>query len=120
MKKKIRRCRKFGWMAVWLMQIGCMLAVSVLIALSYYLGDILHGILFWGGLSIAGCISAYLATVGGLLNYAAWIAPPVTGMLGHYIIWSYMPGMGPIFLCAFISLVGAAAGEVIKRDKRCK
>ena len=104
------------WLKVWLIQITGMLAVSVVIALSYYLSAVLHSILIWGGLSIAGCIAAYLATVKGLLNYAAWIMPPVMGFAGHYIIWDYLPGPGPIFLCALISLIGAAAGEVVKRQ----
>lgn len=117
MRTKKRRPMKAKWLLVWLVQIISMLAVSVLIALSYYVSSTLHGILFWGGLSIAGCISAYLATVKGLLNYAAWIMPPVMGFVGHYLVWDYLPGAGPIFLCAFISLVGAAAGEVIKRQE---
>lgn len=112
----MRKKRLPKWLIIWLIQIIGMLAVSVVIALSYYLSAVLHGILIWGGLSIAGMIAAYLATVKGLLNYAAWIMPPVAGMIGHYIIWDYLPSPGPILLCAFISLIGAAAGEVIKRQ----
>lgn len=116
MKAKKQRNIRAKWLIIWFIQIASMLALSALIALSYYLGPVLHGILFWGGLSLAGFVSACLATCKGLLNYAAWIMPPVTGFLGHYLVWEYPPKAGPIFLCAFISLVGAATGEVIKRQ----
>ena len=116
MKTRKQRMMRMKWPIVWLIQMVGMLAVSVLIALSYYLGSVLHGILFWGGLSIAGFAAACWATVSGLLNYAAWIMPPVMGFLGHYLVWDYMPNAGPVFLCAFVSLVGAATGEVIKRQ----
>ena len=116
MRTKKQRPVKAKWLIIWIVQIISMLAVSVLIALSYYVSTVLHGILFWGGLSIAGFVSACLATRKGLLNYAAWIMPPVMGFVGHYLVWDYLPGAGPIFLCAFISLVGAATGEVIKRQ----
>jgi hypothetical protein len=117
---KIKKQRKklCSWPVIWLIQMISMLAVSVVIALSYYLSSALHGVLFWGGLSIAGFVSAYLATVKGLLNYAAWIMPPVMGFIGHYLIWDYMPNAGAILLCAFVSLVGAATGEVIKRQDK--
>lgn len=116
MKVKKHRPMRAKWLVVWIIQIISMLGISILIALSYYLSSVLHGILIWGGLSIAGFVSACIATRRGLLNYAAWIMPPVAGALGHYLVWDYLPGAGPIFLCAFISLVGAATGEVIKRQ----
>ena len=118
MKRKKLRRRTGGWLLVWLIQITGMLAISAGIALSYYVSSVLHGWLFWGGLSIAGFIAACLATVNGLLNYAAWIMPPMMGLLGHYLVWDYLPGAGPIFLCAFVSLVGAATGEVIKGQRK--
>jgi len=116
MKKQRKLTLK--WPLIWLIQMAGMLAVSVMIALSYYVSSALHGLLFWGGLSVAGFIAACLATVKGLLNYAAWIMPPVMGALGHYLVWDYLPGAGPILLCAFVSLVGAATGEVLKEQKK--
>ena len=115
--KKHRRILP-GWLLVWLVQILVMLALSVVIALSYYASAVLHGLLFWGGLSMAGFAAACLATVKGLLNYAAWIMPPIMGFVGHYLVWDYLPGFGPILLCAFVSLVGAATGEVIKGQRK--
>lgn len=118
MKTKKQRWTQVKWPMIWLIQIAAMLAISVAIALSYYISSTLHSLLFWGGLSIAGFIAACLATVKGLLNYAAWIMPPLMGALGHYLVWDYLPGAGPILLCAFISLVGAATGEVIKGQRK--
>lgn len=117
MSVKQRKALRMKWPVIWLIQIISMLALGALIALGYYLGPVVHGILIWGVMSIAGAASACLATVRGLLNYAAWIAPPAMALLGHILVWGYLPGMGPIFLCAFISLVGAATGEVIKRQQ---
>ena len=120
MKEKKQPKLRCKWLVIWLVQFASTLALGVLIAQSYYLGAVLHGILFWGLMSVAGCISACMATRKGLLNYAAWIAPPMMGLLGHYLVWGYAPNAGPIFLCAFISLVGAAAGEVLKRQETYK
>ena len=116
MKNRKRRGPRVKWPVIWLVQMISMLALSVLIALSYYLSAVLHGVLIWGLLSIAGFVSACLATQRGLLNYAAWIMPPTMGFVGHYLVWDYLPGAGPILLCALISLVGAATGEVIRRQ----
>jgi len=117
-KKRKKLAIRLKWPVIWLIQIIVMLALSIVTALSYYLGPVVHGIMVWGVMSIAGFASACLATCGGLLNYAAWIAPPLTILLGHSMVWRYLPGAGPILLCAFISLVGAATGEVIKRQGR--
>ena len=107
---------RMKWLWIWLIQIAGMLALGLITALSYYLGSVIHAILFWGAMSIAGFVSACIATRKGLLNYAAWIAPPAMSLLGHILIWGYFPGAGAILLCAFISLVGAATGEVLKRQ----
>ena len=34
------------------------------------------------------------------------------------LIYTYSPSPGPVFFCGFVSLVGAAAGEVYKRQKQ--
>lgn len=120
MKKKEKTAFRGKWLVIWLIQAASMLTLSVGIALSYYLSATLHNLLLWIGLSAAGFTSACLATKKGLLNYAAWIMPPTAGFMGHYWVWSYMPGAGPVLLCAFVSLVGAATGEVIKQQNKRK
>ena len=113
--------KRFGWLIVWLIQFAAVFALGCILALSRWADDVLYGVCMWGLTPIIGLVSAYLATVKGLLNYAAWIAPPAAMALSHMIIWYYLPAAGPVLLCAFISLVGAAAGEVRKQsDKKNK
>ena len=109
-----KRISKVRWLWILLIQIISMLALGALVSLSIIPGKIFHGICLWGVMPVCGFISACLATKKGLLNYAAWIAPPVMEVLSNLLVWGYSPAVGPVFLCAFISLVGAATGEVLK------
>ena len=109
--------KKWKWPLAWLAQIALMLAAGVLIALTEWLGGTLHDWVAWIGMPLIGLFSACRTTRRGLLNYAAWLAPPAGMALGHLLVWSYMPDPGPVLLCALISLVGAAAGEVLNRQE---
>ena len=86
--------KRWKWPLVWLAQWASMFAAGLLIAASDLLGAAVYAAASWIGMPLLGAVSAYRATRRGLLNYAAWIAPPV---------------------CALISLVGAAAGEVMNQ-----
>ncbi len=110
--------KKIKWLLVWLAQIGMMLAAGAVVALLDMVHPILFGIASWAAMPILGLLSACWATRRGLLNYAAWIAPPVCMWLSHYLIWQYSPAPGPALLTAFVSLVGAAAGEVLNQQKK--
>lgn len=107
--------KQWKWPVVGLVQIGTMLLAGAALALTQLLGAA-SGIAFWGAMPLIGGVSAYRATRRGLLNYAAWLAPPVCMTASHWLIWSYPPDPGPALLCAFVSLVGAAAGEVKNRE----
>ena len=109
--------KRWKWPLVWLAQILTMAAAGALTALTHNVSLTLYGVLSGAGMPVLGLISAYRATRRGLLNYAAWIAPPVCMALSHWLLWSYPPGPGPVLLCALISLVGAAAGEVLNRQE---
>lgn len=112
---------KKKWLCAWLIQIVIMLIVCVLQALSYMLSVILYDILLWGMVPLAGLLTAYRAVKRGLLNYAAWIAPPVCLYFSHLIVWGFAPSAGAALLSAFVSLIGAAAGEVsVQRSQRSK
>lgn len=102
------------WIWIWLIQFGSLLGFAVLVSLTLVLGRAVHGVCMWGLMPLAGAISACLATVKGLNNYAAWIAPPLMLLAGYALVWNVPAQAGPVFLCAFISLVGAAAGQVLK------
>ena len=118
-KHKQKRSVPAKWLLILLIQLISMLALGALISLSVIPGKVFHGICQWGVMPICGFISACMATKKGLLNYAAWIAPPVMEVFGNLLVWGYSPSIGPVFLCAFISLVGAATGEVLKvQNKR--
>lgn len=106
------------WLWILLIQVGSMLLLSIILEQSYYFSIVLHGICTWGIYPIAAMFSACFATRRGLLNYAAWIVPPGMQFLGYFICWPYFIAPGPVFLCAFTALIGAATGEVLKRRDR--
>lgn len=112
--------KRWKWPVVWAVQWLVMLVVGALIAFSVLLGGWLSDVVAWVGMSAAGLISAYRATRRGLLNYAAWIAPPVCMGFAHWLIWWYPPHAGPVLLSALVSLVGAAAGEVKNQQENAK
>ena len=47
-------------------------------------------------------------------------APPVMLFVGYVLVWGYAPSAGPVFLCDFVSLVGAATGEVLNQRQKKK
>jgi len=104
------------WPLILLLQIIATLGLFCLLSLSLWLGSFVHGLVLWGITPIAGFISACIATRAGLLNYAAWPVPPLAQLAAELILWGYPSRVGPVFLCAFVSLVGAATGEVLKRQ----
>ena len=122
MQKKTpqRKRNRLRWLWVWLIQIAASLLVALPISLSLWLGGAVHAICMWVLSPILGFLSGLIATRRGLLNYAAWIAPPVMLFVGYVIAWGYPPQPGPVFLCGLISLVGAATGEVLNQRQKKK
>ena len=114
------RRNRLRWLWVWLIQIVASLLMSLPLSMSLWLGGAVHAACMWGLSPILGFISALVATRKGLLNHAAWIAPPVMLFVGYLIAWGYPPQPGPVLLCAFISLVGAATGEVCNQQQKRK
>ncbi len=111
------KCR-MRWVFIWLIQFVAALFVSLLTALSLLFGSTIHWIFLWILAPLLGFCSAMISTRKGLLNYAAWIAPPAMLLVGNLLLWGYPLSAGPVFFCSFISLVGAATGEVLKRQSR--
>ncbi|MBR1820566.1 MAG: hypothetical protein IJ769_02975 [Clostridia bacterium] len=108
---------KHRWMLAWAIQIAEMLAVGLLAALSYAGSAILYGALLWGATPLAGLFTACQAVLRGLNNYAAWLAPAPCLFAAHYLLWGFSPSIGAALLTAFLSLVGAAAGEVLSQRR---
>lgn len=108
--------KRWKWAGAWIVQILIMLALGCLTALAELLGAVAYGVAAWAVMPLAGLLTACRATRRGLLNYAAWIAPPACMWLTHWLIWDYSPEPGPALVCALASLVGAAAGEVLNQQ----
>ena len=106
------------WIGAWLLQIGEMALVCLAQALSYRVSGGLYALGLWVGVPLAGLLTAFGAVKRGLINYAAWIAPPACLFGMHYLIWRYSPSAGAGLLTALTSLIGAAAGEVwVQRNR---
>ena len=118
LKRTKNSLKGLRWLWVWIIQIAAMALLSLLASLSFFASGALYGICLWLLLPLAGAVSSYLATVKGLLNYAAWLAPAIVLVAVHALLYGYAPHLGQVFLLAFVSLVGAAAGEVVKRGRK--
>ena len=117
-KQLMRKARRISWPLIWLIQAAAMLALGMLAAFSTLLGVLAHGAFLWALMPLGGMAAGFFATRKGLNNYLAWLAPPLMEIAASLLIWGYSPSVGPVFLCGFLSLVGAAAGEVYKRQGR--
>ena len=104
---------KHRWIAAWAIQLTEGLAAGLAAALAQGAAPLLRGAALWGLAPAAGLFSACRAVRRGLNNYLAWLAPAPCLYAMHYLIWGYSPPAGPALLTAFLSLVGAAAGQVI-------
>ena len=105
---------KHGWIWAWALQIALMLAVSALAALSRSAHEALYAAMLWGVVPLAGLLTACRAVGRGLNNYLAWLAPAACLFAAHFALWGYSPNPGAGLLTALLSLVGAAAGQVLK------
>lgn len=109
---------KHRWLWAWALQILEMLAICLVVASLH--GAAPHAVLLWGGVPLAGLLTACRAVRRGLNNYAAWIAPPACLFAVYLLLWGFSPPAGAALTTALTSLVGAAAGQVIeeRRDGR--
>ena len=109
---------KKSWLKAWIAQFAVMLAACLVAEVSYYVSDLLRDVLIWALIPFLGALTAYRCVLRGLNNYAAWIAPPACAVIASLILWGYVPHGGPVLVCAFVSLVGAAAGEVRRSENK--
>ena len=92
---------------------------SYLAALSLYLGAVVNSVCVWVLLPLMGAVTSYKITVRGVNNYLAWILPPLMGVIAHYLAFFYLPQTpGAFLVCAVASIVGAAAGDVVKKSRK--
>ena len=104
------------WWLAWIVQWAASFLAGAVAALTVPLNPAVHAIAVWGVLPLLGAYGACRVTRLGVLNYIAWIAPPCAMAASHALIWRFAPDAGPVLLCAFVSLVGAATGEVLNRQ----
>ena len=108
---------KHRWIWAWALQIMEMLSVGLLAALAQGYGALLSGAALWVLVPLAGIVTTFQAVRRGLNNYLAWIAPAPCLYIAFRLMWGFAAPAGPALLTAFLSLVGAAAGEVIRRQE---
>ena len=118
MKGIITKIGKKRWIVAWLVQIAVMLAAAALGAFAAAAHPAVRALALWGLIPGLGGYTAFWAVRRGLLNYAAWLAPPLCLYAAHFAVWGYAPSAGAALWCAFCALVGAAAGEVFAQQKR--
>ena len=111
--------KRFSWLWAWLIQIfGFLILNSLVINVAPYLGPAM-GAVYWGYMWVAvpvlGLLSSYWATRRGLLNYLSWVAPPSCHWVCPMIWMGYPPDAMCVVICSLVSLVGAAAGEVMNQ-----
>lgn len=80
----------------------------------------LFGILIYAVYPLVSLISAMVIVRKGINPYGAWLLPAVSETLSGLIAsMGYAPDILPILISAFLSLIGAATGDVMnKQDKR--
>ena len=98
-------------------QFAAMAVISYILFNLLWLNRMVYDICAWGVWPLLGLISSYMVTVRGVNNFLAWIAPPMAGLAAHYLAFFFMPDTaGPFFVCALTSIIGAAAGDVVKKN----
>ena len=107
------------WRRLWPVQILLLLVISLCATfLPLYVpaaATLLRVVFLWVLPPAAGAWTACLLTRCGLISYAAWIAPPLMHSVVPWLAIGYPPAGLSMALCAFVSLVGAAAGDVLYR-----
>ena len=95
--------------------------VCLLICLAVFvLRPLLRGmsVVKWTLLPLAAMISAFMSVKAGVNPYLAWLPPPLALTAAGFIVsMGIAPEGGLMLLCAFMGVVGAAAGDVLAKRK---
>jgi len=95
--------------------LSCLIPLGAILlpGLSFFVG-----IGYWGFLPIFGFCTSLWLTLRGVNCYLAWLLPPICMGGVPWLLIGYPPPIGSAFLCAIISLVGAASGDVLLKKKK--
>ena len=111
-----------SWRLLWLVQLILMLLIaladSYLPLLFPFAAIPLRVIFMWLLPLTTGAWTACALARAGLTAYAAWILPPVIHSVVPWLLIGYPPSAASMLVCAFVSLVGAATGDVLYRRER--
>lgn len=108
-----------NWKLMWLLQLAIMLIVSLCasyLPLCFPSAVLVLRIIFlWFLPSLVGAWTACMLTRAGLTAYASWFLPPLVHSAVPWLLIGYPPSAASMLVCAFVSLVGAAVGDVLYR-----
>lgn len=105
-------------------KLGIQLTVMTVLSLTLYLlraAGTVFDVFIWALIPLLGAVTAYLCVLGGINPYLAWIMPPVGQTIACLIASAgYLPFGGQMLLTAFVSLIGAAAGDTMEHIRKRK
>ncbi len=110
------------WPVAWLLQFVTIFAVCtlILVAVVPFLPTPANywalNICMWGIVPVLGAITSFKVTRSGLNNYAAWVAPPLCQAVACILWAGSLLNPGYVLVTALVSLVGAAAGDVLNKQ----
>lgn len=98
-----------------MIQFASILFVSLIVLLLRPI-PVIYEILIYGFVPCICMYSAGKLVLKGINPYLTWILPPIgETAAGFLITMGFGPQPLPIMITAFLSLVGAAAGDVMKK-----
>lgn len=107
------------WALILLAQAVSTFIWSYFAAQTMWLSARFFNVSYYAILPVLGGVSAYFAVRKGLNNYLAWLLPCLSGMAAHYAAFYYLPlSAGPAFVCAAVSVIGAATGAAANKFGR--
>jgi len=112
----------FGnWRLMWPLQALMMILIALCATLLPLLFPAAHMPLrlffLWLLPCTVGAWSSFRLTRCGLTCYAAWLLPPVMHTAVPWLVLGFPPTPISMALCALVSLVGAAAGDVLNKQE---
>ncbi len=112
------------WRLFWIVQalvMGIISLCATLLPLMFPAAQLFLRLVFlWLLPCVIGAWTACRLARLGLNSYAAWLVPPVLHTVLPWLVIGYPPHAGSAALCALISLIGAAAGDVLYKQEHSR
>ena len=108
-----------NWRLMWLFQLLIMLLIALaatFLPLIFPIAAVpLRVVFMWLLPLTAGAWTSCTLARAGLTAYASWVLPPVVHSVIPWLLIGYPPSAASMLVCALLSLVGSAAGDVLYR-----